>query len=138
LARTGAVIKGFDPEKSKEFLESAVKAAEFIKKELCDEKEKILYRVYREGRGDTKGFADDYAFLIEGLIDLYEATFDESWLQWADELQRTYPSIKSPINLPTNGTQNNKSPFSTTTAPLALAAFSLPFHPPSPQTSSSA
>jgi uncharacterized protein YyaL (SSP411 family) len=88
LARTAAVTKCFDPEKSKEFLDSATKAAEFIKKELYDEKEKILYRVYREGRGDTKGFADDYAFLIEGLIDLYEATFEEGWLQWADELQR--------------------------------------------------
>jgi uncharacterized protein YyaL (SSP411 family) len=96
LARTGAVIKGFDPEKSNEFLESAIKAAEFIKKELYDENEKVLYRVYREGRGDTRGFADDYAFLIEGLIDLYEATFNENYLQWADDLQRTY-SISPPI-----------------------------------------
>ena len=97
LARTGAVIKGFDPEKSKEFLESAIKAAEFIKKELYDENEKVLYRVFREGRGDTRGFADDYAFLIEGLIDLYEATFNESYLQWADDLQRTYsPLLQSP------------------------------------------
>ena len=91
LARTAAVTKGFDPEISNKYLESAVKAAEFIKKELYDEKEKILYRVYRKGRGDTKGFADDYAFLIEGLIDLYEATFETNWLQWADELQRKPP-----------------------------------------------
>lgn len=88
LARTAAVTKGFDPDVSKKYLESAVRAAEFIKKELYDEQTKILYRVYREGRGETKGFADDYAFLIEGLIDLYEATFDEQWLKWADELQR--------------------------------------------------
>jgi uncharacterized protein YyaL (SSP411 family) len=45
--------------------------------------------VYREGAGDTPGFADDYAFLISGLIDLYEATFNDSYLQWADELQKT-------------------------------------------------
>jgi uncharacterized protein YyaL (SSP411 family) len=89
LARTAAVTRGFDPAKSKKLLESAIKAANFIRRELYDEQEKLLYRVYREGRGDTKGFADDYAFLIEGLIDLYEATFEESWLRWADELQST-------------------------------------------------
>ena len=90
LARTGAVIKGFDPVKSEEYLGFAIKAATFIKENLYDASSKILYRIWREGRGDTEGFADDYAFLIEGLIDLYEATFDENWLQWADELQRTF------------------------------------------------
>jgi uncharacterized protein YyaL (SSP411 family) len=88
LSRTAAVIKGFDPVKSADFLTSAVAAASFIKDNLYDKAEKTLYRVWREGRGATKGFADDYAFLIEGLIDLYEATFDEMWLEWADELQR--------------------------------------------------
>ncbi|KAH7311019.1 hypothetical protein BKA65DRAFT_162940 [Rhexocercosporidium sp. MPI-PUGE-AT-0058] len=93
LARTGAVIKGFDPVKSEEYLGFAIKAATFIKENLYDESSKILYRIWREGRGDTEGFADDYAFLIEGLIDMYEATFDEKWLQWADELQQTQISL---------------------------------------------
>jgi uncharacterized protein YyaL (SSP411 family) len=34
-----------------------------------------------------KGFADDYAFLIQGLLDLYETTYDVSLLEWAIELQ---------------------------------------------------
>jgi len=48
-----------------------------------------LRRVYREGPGETQGFADDYAFFISGLLDLYEATFDSDFLQLADTLQET-------------------------------------------------
>lgn len=92
LSRAGAVIKGFDPEKSKEYLDFATNAATFIKENLYDESTKALYRIWREGRG-VEGFADDYAFLIEGLIDLYEATFNESWLHWADDLQRKLPAF---------------------------------------------
>lgn len=31
---------------------------------------------------------DDYAFLIRGLIDLYQACFDEKWLDMATDLQK--------------------------------------------------
>lgn len=34
------------------------------------------------------GFLDDYAFLIKGLLDLYEATLDSDWISWADDLQK--------------------------------------------------
>lgn len=33
------------------------------------------------------GFADDYVFMIRGLLDLYEASLDEQWLVWAVKLQ---------------------------------------------------
>ena len=33
------------------------------------------------------GFADDFVFMIRGLLDLYEASLDEQWLEWAVELQ---------------------------------------------------
>jgi uncharacterized protein YyaL (SSP411 family) len=46
-----------------------------------------LFRSYREGRGGVEGFADDYAFVIQGLLDLYEASFDPGWLKFALELQ---------------------------------------------------
>jgi uncharacterized protein len=71
------------------YLEIAARAANFIRKQLWDASSKILYRNYREGRSDIEGFADDYAFVIQGLLDLYEASFDIEWLKPAVELQET-------------------------------------------------
>ncbi len=88
LSRTGAVLSMVDSEFSAKCLQAAIKAAEFIEQELYDSSTKTLYRMWREGRSEVKAFAEDYAFLIEGLIDLYEATFSEKWLRWADDLQR--------------------------------------------------
>ena len=39
------------------------------------------------GVGSVEGFADDYAFLIRGLLDLYETGCDQQWLEWAVRLQ---------------------------------------------------
>ncbi|KAF2711108.1 hypothetical protein K504DRAFT_475936 [Pleomassaria siparia CBS 279.74] len=89
LARTSAALSYSDPEKSKLYHEAAKKAAVFIKKELYDSTSHTIKRVYREGPGDVPGFADDYAYLISGLIDLYEATFNDTYLQWADDLQKS-------------------------------------------------
>jgi uncharacterized protein YyaL (SSP411 family) len=46
-------------------------------------------RNYREGPSAVAGFADDYAFLIQGLLDLYEASFEIDWLRFAIDLQET-------------------------------------------------
>ena len=88
LSRTSAALQTIDPTKASECLEAAISAVIFIKKELFDPETKTLYRVYREGRGSTPGLCDDYAFFIHGLIDLYEATFDDSYLEFADILQK--------------------------------------------------
>ncbi len=69
------------------YLESAERAAKFVRSNLWDGSQ--LSRSYREGRGDVAGFADDYAFVIQGLLDLYEASFDVEWLKFAVELQQT-------------------------------------------------
>ena len=71
------------------YLEIATRAAKFLWANLYDEKSKLLYRNYREGRSDIEGFADDYAFVIQGLLDLYEASFEVEWLKLATELQET-------------------------------------------------
>ncbi|KAL8803133.1 MAG: hypothetical protein Q9200_006341, partial [Gallowayella weberi] len=93
LARTSTALKDIDVEKSTQCRKAAEGAAKLIRQELFDEESKTLYRVYREGRGDTPGFCDDYAFLIHGLIDLYEATFEEQYLEFADILQKSQISL---------------------------------------------
>jgi len=71
------------------YLETATRAATFIRTQLYNAARKVLVRNYRESRSKVEGFADDYAFVIQGLLDLYEASFDVSWLQFAIELQET-------------------------------------------------
>jgi uncharacterized protein len=81
LAR-GAQILG-----EAELLARANRAAEFLHAELWDDATGTLYRSWLDGRSDIPGFAEDYAFLIQGLLDLYEAGFEVRWLQWAVRLQ---------------------------------------------------
>jgi uncharacterized protein YyaL (SSP411 family) len=71
------------------YLESAARAAKFLRANLFDKKSKLLFRNYRESRSGIEGFADDYAFVIQGLLDLYEASFDIEWLKFSVELQET-------------------------------------------------
>ena len=71
------------------YMEIAARAAKFLKTNLYEEKGKLLYRNYRGARSDIEGFADDYAFVIQGLLDLYEASFDVEWLKFAVQLQET-------------------------------------------------
>lgn len=71
------------------YLQTAVRAAEFLQRELYDEARGVLGRAWLDGRGATEGFAEDYACVVQGLLDLYEAGFDLRWLQWAERLQAT-------------------------------------------------
>lgn len=67
------------------YLASAQKAAKFLHDQMW--KDGALRRSYRKGPSEISGFAEDYAYLISGLLDLYEADFDTAHLQWAIELQ---------------------------------------------------
>ncbi|PWT83864.1 MAG: thioredoxin domain-containing protein, partial [Acidobacteria bacterium] len=82
-ARAGQVLD--DPR----YLEIATRAAKFLQANLYDSSRKILYRNFRQGRSEIEGFADDYAFVTQGLLDLYEASFDIEWLKFAVQLQET-------------------------------------------------
>lgn len=78
LARAGRTFN------EKQYIEAARKTVEFVKNNLY--RDGILWHRYREGEVKIKGYLDDYAFLIWGIIELYQATLDSSFLKWAYQL----------------------------------------------------
>ncbi|KPV43698.1 thioredoxin domain-containing protein [Alicyclobacillus ferrooxydans] len=79
LAKAGQVLG------ETKYVDRAVKAAEFILTEMRRQDGRLLAR-YRDGDAAILGYLDDYAFLSWGLIELYEAGFDERYLQEAVKL----------------------------------------------------
>ena len=73
--------------KKDQFLNAGSKAVEFIKDKLYKNKE-LLHR-YRDGEAKYEGTLEDYAYLINGLLDLYEATYEVKYLEFAIELNQT-------------------------------------------------
>jgi hypothetical protein len=71
------------------YLDAAVKNANWLWANLYDAKTQRLHRRWRDGEVGGAAILDDYAFLIQGMIDLYEASFDPKWLTRAIELQET-------------------------------------------------
>ena len=71
-----------------EYLESAHNAAAFILGRMRTESGRLLH-TYNAGRARFPGYQDDYAFLTNGLLDLYEASFDPRWLNAAETLTET-------------------------------------------------
>jgi uncharacterized protein YyaL (SSP411 family) len=87
LSRVGASLSTIDKDLGAIYIAAATKAALYIKDSLWDSSEKILYRTLRNGTGDTRGFAEDYAFVVDGALSLYEVTGEDKWLDWAEQLQ---------------------------------------------------
>ena len=83
LAKAGAALN--EPA----MLTQAARAASFLRASLCGDPAKgsSLHRSWREGKRGPAAFAIDYACLVHGLIELYQASFDISHLQWAVTLQ---------------------------------------------------
>jgi uncharacterized protein YyaL (SSP411 family) len=70
------------------YLEAADKAADFLKQKLYRADTNTLLRSFRQGASEVNGFASDYAFLVQGLLDLYEASFAVGRIDWAMKLQQ--------------------------------------------------
>jgi uncharacterized protein YyaL (SSP411 family) len=69
------------------FIEASKKTADFILNTMKENE--TLYHSYAKNERAVEGFLDDYAFLVFGLIELYEATFEERYLRAATELTKT-------------------------------------------------
>jgi uncharacterized protein YyaL (SSP411 family) len=55
---------------------------------MWDDGSRTLLRRYRDGDAGIPGYAEDYAYLIFGLLELFQADADAAWLDWAVALQR--------------------------------------------------
>jgi uncharacterized protein YyaL (SSP411 family) len=82
LADAGRLLE--DPR----YTERAAKAADFVLGKLRTTNGRLL-RTHTGGEAKLNAYLDDYAFLIDGLIALHEATTDPRWLKTADELMKT-------------------------------------------------
>ena len=67
-----------------DYLEAAVKNANFLLDAM--KLQGRLLRTYREGRAKLLAYLEDYAFVADGLLALYEATFEPRWLTEAVSL----------------------------------------------------
>jgi uncharacterized protein YyaL (SSP411 family) len=91
LARTARVMRGLRADGSTAaapHLEAARRAASFVKDRLWQAGSNSLLRRYRDGHAEIAGYADDYAYMIFGLLELFQADNDPAWLEWATTLQR--------------------------------------------------
>ncbi len=70
--------------KEPRYIDAAKRAADFILSTM--RKDDRLLRTYREGDAKLNAYLDDYAFLADGLIELYESTGEEKWLTEARSL----------------------------------------------------
>ena len=109
--------------KARRYLDAAEGAARFVRRELWDESaaagKGTLYRAFSYGRraAAVEAFAEDYAFLIEGLLELHEATggsSDGTWLAWARQLQERQIALFY------------DEPTTTTTTPTAVGGTATP------------
>ena len=76
-----AFAKGYRVSGEKSFLEAAENCIKFIEKNLTKDGE--LLRTYKDGKGKIKGYLDDYAFLVNSLLDIFEVNPNSKFLDLA-------------------------------------------------------
>jgi len=68
-----------------DYREAALRNATFLRDHLLTDGDRVL-RTYNDGKAKINGYLEDYANLIDGLIELYQTTFDENWFALARRL----------------------------------------------------
>ena len=82
LAEAGAALGRDD------YLGAARECAEFVLRDLRDTEGRLL-RTYKDGAARLNAYLEDHAFLLEALLTLYEATFEQRWFEQAQILADT-------------------------------------------------
>jgi uncharacterized protein len=82
LAEAGAALGRED------YLDAARRCAGFVLDEMHDGEGHLL-RTYKDGEARLNAYLEDHAFLLEALLSLYEATFEERWFEAAEALAAT-------------------------------------------------
>ncbi len=85
LARAARVRAGTAA--ARRYHQAAATAARFIRMRLWNESDRIVRRRYRDGDAAIDGYAEDYAYLIFGLLELFQVDGEAMWLEWAQTLQ---------------------------------------------------
>ena len=82
-----ARVTPLDEPASAAALETATRAARFLRDRLWVADRGVLRRRFRDGRADIDAYSEDYACVVWGLLELFQAGGDPVWLDWAQELQ---------------------------------------------------
>ena len=69
------------------YADAAERSAEFILNNLMNKNR--LLRTFKDGKSKLNGYLEDYAFFVEGLLELHETTLNPSWLNHAVNLSKT-------------------------------------------------
>jgi uncharacterized protein YyaL (SSP411 family) len=85
FARAARVLP--DSPSASDYLRAARRSAQFIHDTLWHAESGRLLRRYRDGEAGIDGYAEDYAFLIFGLLELFQADGDARWIDWVLALQ---------------------------------------------------
>ena len=91
FARVARVLSSFGGEgqgAAQPYLDAARRAATFIHDRMWNAKSRTLLRRFRDGDAGISAYAEDYAYLIHGVLELFLADPDPRWLEWAFVLQR--------------------------------------------------
>ena len=70
---------------NEEYLKIALKNADFIIKNLWSENGNLFHN-YKNGKATINGYLEDYCFVIQAFISIFEVTLDEKWLLYAKQL----------------------------------------------------
>jgi hypothetical protein len=68
-----------------DYWQVAERNADFLLRELCNAEGRLRH-TWKDGLAKVNGYLEDYSYLIEGLLELYQTTFDLRWYQAAREL----------------------------------------------------